>query len=176
MSCVIKTITPFLNEELLLQALQECKCQFQKQGEHILVHPTQFSFGYLRGACFYKDSMGKFVLEHDSHMDVQSFLRPIEQSYQKAYQRKVEELERQRAEAEKSKLELEQKKMLEERRKLELAQKKAEEEQQRLEAERQQYVEKQKQSILQKAKELGYDVQETKKANKIQLVLVRRTS
>ena len=51
---------------------------------------------------------------------------------------------------------------------------KAEEEQRRIEEERRQLVEARRQTIHEKAKKMGYRVQESREGDKIRLVLVKR--
>jgi len=150
MSSIVKTITPFLNKELLLQALDNVGCKYTIRENEIVMSQDQRQR-------FIWDNFGRFKFSYYSHnyresdfkelKAIHSFLGPLEQSYNELYRKKIEELERLRLE----------------------------EERLRLEKERQEYVEKQKAHVIAKAKEKGYSVREEKAKGKIKLVLVRVT-
>jgi hypothetical protein len=154
MSCVIKTVTPFINKELLLQALDKVGCKYTLRGNEILTKRTDY-FGNQK----FVFTNGRYAFQHDKEQyglrnfgtqaskDISQFLGTIEKEYNYLYQRKLEELEEQRLEQERI----------------------------RLEQERQAFVEKQKSSIISKAKEMGYSIKEEKVKGKIKLVLVRNT-
>jgi len=161
MSSIVKTITPFLNKELLLQALDGVGCRYT-----ILENEIVLSQGQRQS--FIWDGFGRFKFSYYSHSyresdfkelkAIHGFLGPLEQSYNELYRKKIEELERLRLEAE-----------------AEAERKRLEEERIRLEKERQEYVEKQRTHIIAKAKEKGYSVREEKAKGKIKLVLVKVT-
>jgi len=162
MSSIVKTITPFLNRELLLQALDSVRCRYTIQGNEIVMNEDQ------RQRFIWDSIFGRFRLSYYSHnykesdfkelKEIHGFLVPLEQSYNELYRKKIEELEKLRLEAE-----------------AEAERKRLEEERLRLERERQEYVEKQRTHIIAKAKEKGYSVREEKAKGKIKLVLVRTT-
>ncbi|GHU30657.1 hypothetical protein FACS1894172_04300 [Spirochaetia bacterium] len=170
MSSVIKTITPFLNKELLLQALNQIDCIHTVQGNEIIVSGANYSFNQVNGRFFW--SNGRFNFQYGlaysayRYRDVDfkelkvmsSFWGTLEQAYDELYRRKLEELEKQRLAAA-----------------VESERKRLEEERLRLEKERQEYVEKQKTTIIAKAKEKGYTIREENAKGKIKLVLVRNT-
>jgi len=175
MSAVVKTITPFINKEMLKQALDSVSCKYTVSENTIVTERVDFygnqKFVFLNG---------RYNLSHDSssndgasHMinrypwgnidnqkykGVSSFLESVEKEYNRIYAEKIAELERirqvQLAEQERIRLE---------------------EEMKRIEQERIAYIEKQKQTIIQKAKEQGYSVLEKKVNNKIKLILHRNT-
>jgi len=158
MSAIIKTITPFINQELLLKALDSIHCKYTLEGMNIITERVDYygnqKFVYLNG---------RYIFQHDSsanqqvypwrnlnvkdYKTVSSFLEAVEIGYSYAYNAKMEELERLRQEEERI----------------------------RLEKERQEFVEKQRENIIAKAKEKGYSIQEEKVKGKIKLVLVRNT-
>lgn len=158
MSSIVKTITPFIDKEILCKALEQCGCKYQIQGTDIVTDRRDY-YGmqkfHLQG--------GRYVYMHDSSAEnmrfgphypwgnidlqqyktVSSFLENIEKQYNILYQKRLEEIE--------------------------LAEKI------RIENERKAFVEKQKNAIIEKAKSKGYYVKEEKIKNKIKLVLVKRT-
>lgn len=158
MSAVVKTITPFINQELLLQALDAVGCKYTIQGNEIITERVDYygnqKFVFING---------RYQFQHDSSANrqfypwrninvkelrtVSSFLEAVEAQYHYFYEKKMEELEKQRREEERI----------------------------RLENERKAFVEKQKQTIIAKAKEKGYTVKEEKVKGKVKLVLVRNT-
>lgn len=172
MSSIVKTITPFIDKEILCQALKECGCQYQDQGLEILTDRHDY-YGLQK----FQLQLGRYVYLHDSSAEnmrfgphypwgnidqqqyktVSAFLEAVEKHYNEIYQRRLAEIELAKLRAAE-----------EERRRLE-------EEKIRLENERKAFVEKQKSAIIQKAKAKGYYVKEEKIKNKIKLVLVKRT-
>jgi hypothetical protein len=165
MSSVVKTITPFLDKELLLQALDAVGCKYTLRGNEILTDRVDY-----RGNQKFVWNNSRYSFWHDSHENmwhnintkeyktVSGFLASVEKAYNTIYQKKLEEFERLRLEA-----------------LAEAERKRLEEERLRLERERQEYVEKQRSTIIAKAKEKGYSVREEKVKDKIKLVLVRNT-
>lgn len=166
MSAVVKTATPFINKELLLQALKNIGCNFTLQGNDILTDRKDY-YGFQK----FSLNNGRYVFLHDSSAEIGSlymtqpngypwgniknqeyksvseFLKTVENEYQSLYQKKLKELELKRLEEEKR----------------------------RLEQERIAFIEKQKSTIIARAKEKGYSVKEENVKGKIKLVLVRNT-
>ncbi|MEZ4776106.1 MAG: hypothetical protein R3D00_23235 [Bacteroidia bacterium] len=158
MSAVVKTVTPFLNLELLLQSLDAigCKYKINLQRNEIVTERKDY-----QGNQKFLFINNRFIYQHDSDANrmnwnnlnnkesktVSSFLEAVETKYQFFYNKKMEELEKQRQEEERI----------------------------RLEKERQAFVESQRENIIAKAKEKGYSIQEEKVKGKIKLVLVRNT-
>lgn len=158
MSAVVKTITPFINKEFLFQALDAIGCKYTLKGNEIITERVDH-YGNQKFVLI----NGRFQLQHDSsankeqyhwrnlnfkeYKTVSSFLEAVEKQYHFFYNKKMEELEKQR--------------QVEERI--------------RLENERKLFVEKQKESIIAKAKEKGYSIKEENVKGKIKLVLVRNT-
>lgn len=151
MSSVVKTVTPFILKDLLIEALAELNCLEQVQGERIITRRTD-----IRGNQYFERNNGQYVLIHDSHdtflwgnpsenkyKSVKEFLAAVERIYTKKYQ--------------------------------ELQEKLRQEELERIEAERKAFVESQKKAILERAKEKGYSVKEQRVGEKTKLVLVRHT-
>ena len=163
MSSVVKTVTPFINREILLKALAAVGCKYTVQGDIILTDRYDYN-----GVQKFQFGKGRYMYVHDSdhwgnidtskYKTVSSFLQAVGAEYNAIYRKRLEELEYKRLAA-----------IAEEERK------KAEEEKLRLERERKEYVEKQRSTIVAKAKEQGYDVRETTVNNNIKLVLVRTT-
>ena len=173
MSSIVKTVTPFINEELLLKALDAIGCKYQVVGNEIITDRTdyygrqKFVFQNNRYCFFHDSSAERFIhgprypwgnIDLKQHKKVSEFLKSVEDAYNEVYRKRLEELERLRLEAA-----------------AEAERKRLEEERLRLERERQEYVEKQRTSIIAKAKEMGYYVQEKKVKETIKLVLVRTT-
>jgi uncharacterized protein (UPF0335 family) len=152
MSAVVKTVTPFTQRDLLLEALDELGIVYQEKGKAIITERVD----YYGAQCFIYEQ-GAYRFQHDSSANVQSyswrqlnfkewktvsaFLGAVEKAYHQAYER--------------------------------LQQRLAAEERRRLEEERKRFVEQQKQAVIQRAKEQGYNIKEIRKGNKIQLQLVR---
>jgi len=167
MSSVVRTATPFINRELLLKALDAVGCGYTIQGNEILTDRQDYY-----GAQKFVLQNSRYVFIHEKHaqnyswgnINMQqyksssSFIAAVGREYNSIYAKQLEELERKRLAA-----------VAEEERK------KAEKEKQRLERERKEFVEKQKTAIIAKAKEQGYDIQETMVDNKVKLVLVQTT-
>ncbi|MBN2890941.1 MAG: hypothetical protein JXL97_03665 [Bacteroidales bacterium] len=175
MSAVVKTITPFINKEMLLQALDCLNFKYTIYVNEIVTERVDFygnqKFVFLNGRYnFVHDSssndgasymINRYPwgnIDKQEYKGVSTFLQSVEKEYNRIYAEKLAELERIRQEqlAEQERIRLE-------------------EEMKRIEQERIAYVEKQKQTIIQKAKEQGYSVQEKKVNNKIKLILHRNT-
>ena len=158
MSCIVKTVTPFIDKEILCAALNECGCKYKIVGNEILTERQDY-YGFQK----FSLQNERYVFLHDSSAEnmrfgphypwgnidlqqykkVSSFLENVETHYNTLYQKRLKELE--------------------------LAEKI------RLENERKAFVEKQKNAIIEKAESKGYYVKEEKVNNKIKLVLIKRT-
>jgi hypothetical protein len=166
MSAIVKTATPFLNKELLLQALENIGCKYTLQGNDILTDRIDYygiqKFSFLNGRyVFLHDSSAEYNspymnasrnypwgnINNQQYKSVSEFLQAVGEEYEKLYQKKLEELERQRLE----------------------------EEQKRLEQERLAYIENLTNQITQKAKEEGYTIKKEKVKGKVKIVLTKNT-
>jgi valyl-tRNA synthetase len=161
MSAVLKAITPFINKDLLCEALKAVGCKYTIQGNSIITDRHT-----IREAESFEFTNGRFSLSYYSHNyredpSVANFLKDVEGAYNEAYRKQIEELERLRLEAERKRQEEEIRRLEEERK--------------RIERERQEFVEKQRQTVIANAKAQGYSVREEKVKEKIKLVLVRTT-
>jgi hypothetical protein len=187
MSSVVKTRTPFLNKQLLAQALEAIGCAYTVEGNNIITNRVDYRgkqrFIFHNDKYLFQHEDGDYGLrQHSSerHKPTHSFLADVEKTYNAIYKRHVEELEQKRlaaiAEAER----LHKERIAEQERlrllaKAEEERKQAEAEKLRLEQERKEYVIKQKAAIIERAKEQGYDIRETTVGNNIKLVLVQTT-
>ena len=166
MSAVVKTLTPFIDKEILLKALDKLGVKYKLNGDNIITERRDY---YGQQIFIWEDHVYKF--RHDSSAElseylkrwghypngwkenwkdwnsVSSFLQAVEKEYNKLYKEKLAELERKRLQ----------------------------EERRRMEEQRKSMIEKQKQQIIEKAREKGYYVKEKKVGNKIKLILVRHT-
>lgn len=156
MSAVVKTITPFINQTILCQALDELGVKYSIQNQDIVTDRVDY-YGNQKFVLI----NGRYQFQHDSDSlnyawrnrnlketkTVTQFLETVEKQYSSCYQRKMQELEELRLE----------------------------EERQKMEQERIAFVEKQKNTVLAKAKELGYTVKEEYVKGKVKLVLVKHT-
>ena len=162
MSAVVKTVTPFINKDFLLEALSAIECPFQLSGNEILTDRRDYyglqKFVFLDGRyVFVHDSSAENLrfgphypwgnIDSKEYKTVSSFLNSVEKQYTAAYNRAMERLEKERQEQERI----------------------------RIEQERKAFVEKQRDTVIQKAKEMGYSVKESRANGKIKLVLVRNT-
>jgi len=153
MSAIVKSmVTPFLNREILLQALENIGCKFSLDKEEIIIHNVRnvqsFSFSNSRYVLKYTNrGIPWGNINNQEYKSVSEFLQAVGKEYDKLYQKKLEELERQRLE----------------------------EEQKRLEQERLAYIENLTNQITQKAKEEGYTIKKEKVKDKVKIVLTRNT-
>jgi uncharacterized protein YnzC (UPF0291/DUF896 family) len=148
MSAIVQTLTPFLEQDVLLAALEDLNIGYEIQGSNIIIERADY-FGKQK---FIWENH-KYVFRHDADntqrgntqnfKSTNDFLKKLEDIYKLQYAKKMEQL--------------------------------AAEEQARLEALRIAYVAQQTTAIKAKAKEMGYDVVEKKVDNKIRLVLVKNT-
>ncbi|MEI8202840.1 MAG: hypothetical protein WCH34_07505 [Bacteroidota bacterium] len=154
MSAIIKTITPFLNKELLLNALDCVGCKYWVDENEIVTERIDFSgnqtFIFINGRYQIKhynhESFNNFS-QNNNRKPLAQFLQEVEKEYNFLFDKKMEELEEQRQEEERI----------------------------RIEKERKAFVEQQKENIIAKAKEKGYSVKEENVKGKIKLILVRNT-
>lgn len=169
MSAVVKTVTPFIDRECLLKALDKLDVKYTIKGKEIITERVD----YYNNQKFILQN-GHYKFQHDSSANrqnypwrnlnvkewktVSSFLQAVETEYNKFYAEKLAEIERKRQEA-----------------LAKAERKRLEEEARRLEEERKAFVEKQKQAIIEKAKAKGYSIKEKKVGKKVKLVLVRHT-
>ena len=104
MSCVVKTVTPFIDKDILCEALKEVGCKCTVQGERIVTDIRDLSIGF---QTFERDKNGKYVLMAYSYTDKNraEFIQKIETHYNALYQKRLEEI----AEAERIRLEEERK-------------------------------------------------------------------
>ena len=156
MSAVVKTITPFVNQDCLFQALDELGVKYSIDKLSIITERKDY-----RGFQKFVFEKGQYLFRHDSDANrgsfygynknqktwktTTAFLKAVESKYRVIYSNLLEELE----------------------------QKRLEEERKRIEEERKAFVEERRKTIITKAKEQGYSVQEKKVKNKIKLVLVK---
>lgn len=167
MSAVIKTTTPFVIEDVLIQALEDVGAEPQRvtddmyglnQRNRLLVGDILTNRSDYNGSQVFRFEGGRWVLMHDSdeyssrvtsrllgdkrYRPVARFLADVGSAYDKAYKRHLEML--------------------------------AEQERIRLEEERKARVEKIRLQAIDKAKAQGYSVKETRNnKGQIQLVLTR---
>ncbi len=169
MSAVVKTVTPFIDKECLLKALDKLDVKYTIKQNEIVTERVDY---YSNQKFVYQN--GHYKFQHDSSANrqnypwrnlnvkewktVSGFLEVVEKEYNQVYAEKIAELERLRQEA------------LAEQERIRL-----EKEIKRIEEERKAFVEKQKQAIIEKAKAKGYSVKEKKVNNKVKLILVRHT-
>jgi len=146
MSCVVKTATPFIDVNILCKSLESMGHKCTYTEDSIVTDIWDYKLGHQE---FRREKDGRFALHAYSHTDSNkaNFIAEVDKVYKIKYQEYLDELERQRQEEERI----------------------------RMENERKAFVEKQRTSVIEKAKILGYSVQEKKVDNKIKLVLVRHT-
>lgn len=165
MSAVIKTTTPFVMEEILIQALESVGAepkkvnghQYENQRNHIQLGDILTNRSDYNGRQLFRSQNNRWILMHDSdeyasrivspsltgkgYKPVTQFLSELSLAYNLAYEQHLEKV--------------------------------AEQERIHLEEERKARVEATKRKAIEKAKAQGYTVKETRKGNQIQLVLVR---
>lgn len=166
MSAVIRTHTPFVVKEVLVEALQEFGAEpivVDKENisqyhhrERVLQGDIITNRSDYYGRQFFRSEQGMWVLQHDSsemsgrivsklvhsnYKKVGRFLSEVEQIYENCFFRYQERL--------------------------------AKRERERLEEERKARVALKRKEVLQKAKEQGYSIKEKLKNGKIHLILTR---
>ena len=156
MSAIVTTLTPFRELHLLQEALQSLAvaCKVVQNTPLILQTDRKSYRGF---QCFVFEN-NQFVLRSDSHDDA---MIPYRQLKDKTHL-PIKEFLAQVDTAYQAAYEREQEAL-------------AEAERQRKEVERIVFIEAQKTAIREKAKALGYSVQEKKVGTKIQLVLIRHS-
>jgi len=153
MSAVIKTVTPFTSQDLLLEALDELGVGCRVEGNQIITDRQDY-YGH---QIFELSNNGAFHFQHDSSAEITNyrwrainfrewktvthFLEAVDQAYKNAYGRMLDQL--------------------------------AEEERLREEEKKRKYVEDVRQETIARAQAQGYAIKETKQGEKIQLVLTR---
>jgi hypothetical protein len=166
-SAVIKTLTPFTSEELLLEALADVGAEPILISNHSVLsqvtHRGRISVGDIltnrqdyNGVQYFRNIGGSYQISHDAeefrgsingrahnrnYRRIAEFLGDVEIAYSSARERLLGRL--------------------------------AEEERQKMEQERVARVEATRQQVLERAKAQGYSVREHREAGKIQLVLTR---
>ncbi len=176
MSSIVKTATPFIDRQLLLEALNSLGIKYSIRGNTIVTERRD-DFGQQT----FIWQKNRYIFKYDSwrKRSVSSFLKAGETEYKRLYQKRLEEIRKKQEELRRKREELERKRLQAqieaERKRLEEELKKQEAEKKRLEEERKAFVEAQKKNIIEKAKAKGYSVKEKKVGNKVKLILVRHT-
>jgi len=146
MSAVVKTVTPFIDKECLLKALDKLELAYTLKDKQIRTKKQVFN---LKNGHYTLDvySYNYKSIDWNDYKNKNSFLKAIETEYNLFYIEKIEKIKKLKQEQELKKLE----------------------------EERKAFVENQKQQIIKKAKAKGYSVKEKMVKNKVKLILVRHT-
>lgn len=96
MSCLVKTTTPFISQEILLEALEKCGYNYEIKNDKIYI-PSLHRYRNT----YFKFVSGKYILNYDSYnTEIFYFLTKLEKSYNNVYEIKLKEeaerLERER--------------------------------------------------------------------------------
>lgn len=96
MSCLVKTTTPFISQEILLEALEKCGYNYEIKNDKIYI-PSLHKYRNT----YFKFVNGKYILNYDSYnTEISYFLTKLEKSYNNVYEIKLKEeaerLERER--------------------------------------------------------------------------------
>lgn len=96
MSCLVKTTTPFISQEILLEALEKCGYNYEIKNDKIYI-PSLHKYRNT----YFKFANGKYILNYDSYnTEISYFLTKLEKSYNNVYEIKLKEeaerLERER--------------------------------------------------------------------------------
>lgn len=96
MSCLVKTTTPFISQEILLEALEKCGYNYEIKNDKIYI-PLSHKYRNT----YFKFVNGKYILNYDSYnTEISYFLTKLEKSYNNVYEIKLKEeaerLERER--------------------------------------------------------------------------------
>ncbi len=96
MSCLVKTTTPFISQEILLEALEKCGYNYEIKNDKIYI-PSLHKYRNT----YFKFVNGKYILNYDSYnTEISYFLTKLEKSYNNIYEIKLKEqaerLERER--------------------------------------------------------------------------------
>jgi len=157
MSYKAKTLTPFVDKKILLEAMDNLNISYREANNNIII---QNILDYQGQQYFTLNNM-RYQYVHDSNSNVNKFLAEIEKEYKSIHNKLIKKI----MELEKRKEEERIKKELERLRK----------EQEEMERKRVELIENNKKMIKEKAKKMGYKVKETVKDGKVKMVLVRRT-
>lgn len=153
MSIVVKTLTPFTEQDVLVEALISMSVSVTVRNDRIETERRDYQgvqyFIMVNGAYRFAHASDTYAfpgmagaLGRD-YVTVKQFLSELEVAYKRAWQTKLERV--------------------------------AEEERKRMERERQDRVEKTRLQAIERAKAQGYHIRETRIKGKIQLVLTRTT-
>lgn len=174
MSAVVKTKTPFLNREILIQSLEELSIGFNMDNNKIVI-PHLHKY---RPTFFKENKDGAFTLIKDSHTNTKAFLKKVEKKYNELLAEHLKRLAELKREADILKKKKEQQQLiLEEQEALEtkiLEEQELEKRLRKIETEKKEYVAKKEKEILEKAEKLGYDVEIIRKQKKTQYILVHK--
>ncbi|WP_370407910.1 hypothetical protein [Tenacibaculum dicentrarchi] len=156
MSAVVKTVTPFLDKESLLKALDKLNISYTSSLNSIKLQDNQFV--YING--HYTLDLYSYNYKAIKWNDYKknTFLDNVEKEYNYFCEAKIADLERKKQE------ELAQQERI-----------RIEQELKKIEEEKKAFVEKQKNEIIAKAKAKGYSVKEKIVNKKVKLILVRHT-
>ena len=96
MSCLVKTTTPFISQEILLEALEKCGYNYEIKNDKIYI-PSLHKYRNT----YFKFVNGKYILNYDGYnTEISYFLTKLEKSYNNVYEIKLKEeaerLERER--------------------------------------------------------------------------------
>lgn len=96
MSCLVKTTTPFISQEILLEALEKCGYNYEIKNDKIYI-PSLHKYRNT----YSKFVNGKYILNYNSYnTEISYFLTKLEKSYNNVYEIKLKEeaerLERER--------------------------------------------------------------------------------
>lgn len=96
MSCLVKTTTPFISQEIILEALEKCGYNYEIKNDKIYI-PSLHKYRNT----YFKFVNGKYILNYDSYnTEISYFLTKLEKSYNNVYEIKLKEeaerLERER--------------------------------------------------------------------------------
>lgn len=89
MSCLVKTTTPFISQEILLEALEKCGYNYEIKNDKIYI-PSLHRYRNT----YFKFVNGKYILNYDSYnTEISYFLTKLEKSYNNVYEIKLKEEE-----------------------------------------------------------------------------------
>lgn len=87
MSCLVKTTTPFISQEILLEALEKCGYNYEIKNDKIYI-PSLHKYRNT----YFKFVNGKYILNYDSYnTEISYFLTKLEKSYNNVYEIKLKE-------------------------------------------------------------------------------------
>ncbi len=161
MSVVVKSLTPFLDLNTLLEAVKQCGYDLVPIEEGVRYEIPQLRFHHK--ACFVKDELGRFQFHYDTEVKAKArtFLKYLEEAYNGIVDRKLAAAEEDEGGGEPTDPE-------------EIKIKEATmREAIRLQTQRQAYLKKQQEAIEERARAMGYKIQRKTKNGRTQLVLVK---